>query len=723
VSGVIRGRWLLAAVLATAACGGGAEPTTPAVDPSPAAFVGSERCAACHRAAFEAWRASHHALAMQPPTRSAVVAPFAGEAIAHAGVRSTFSTSGDRFLVRTDGPDGRLAEFPVKYVFGISPLQQYLIELPGGRIQALGLSWDSRPPDVGGGRWFHLYRGEPVRAGDPLHWTGARQNWNGGCADCHSTNVRKNYDAATRRYATTYSEISVGCEACHGPASTHVTLAEGQALRAGAMGLRPALDERRGVSWGRTATGQPVRSARRETQREIEVCARCHSRRTQLTDRVSAADSLHDGFRVALLDPGLFHPDGQMREEVYNYGSFLQSRMCASGVTCSDCHDPHSGQVRLSGNAICLTCHDAPAYDGPQHHLHAPGTPGASCISCHMPTTTYMSVDPRHDHSLRVPRPDRSAALGTPDACSACHAREGPAWAAEVIRKRRPSGSRGSQSFAEAFASFDRGGAAASAAVAGIASDRAQPAIVRASALARLERAGMAVAPGTLEAAARDDSALVRLAAAGFPNPSTLGLLLGDPLLSVRIEAAGALARLPAEELPPALAGVRVRALEEYAAVQRFNADQPEAQLNLATALAGLGRIAEAVEAAREALRLDPAFVPAYVNLADLHRMQRDDEAAERVLREGLRHAWASGAVHHALGLTLVRRGRLGAALAPLRDAMAREPANARFALVYAVALHDAGRPADAIRVLKALLAQHPDHAEARAALQSYLSR
>jgi tetratricopeptide (TPR) repeat protein len=486
-------------------------------------------------------------------------------------------------------------------------------------------------------------------------------------------------------------------------------------------GLAPALDERRGVSWGRDpSTGRPVRSTPRTADREIEVCARCHSRRTQLIDTVSAADSLHEGFRVSLLEPGLFHPDGQMREEVYNYASFLQSRMYASGVTCSDCHDPHTEAPRLPGDALCLTCHDGPTYDGPQHHLHpkASGAPG--CVSCHMPAATYMLVDTRHDHSFRVPRPDRTSALGTPNACASCHADRDPAWAAEAIRKHRPSGSPGAQTFAEAFAAFDRGAPAGTQGVLDVAADSRQPAIVRASALWRLQHAGANVPSDLLERAARDESPLVRRVAAGFPFASTLGVLLGDRTLSVRLEAAGVLAQIPPADLPAALAGVRPRALEEYAAVQRFNADRPDGQLNIATGLTALGRSGEALAAMREAIRLDPTFVPAYVNLADVHRMQGDEAAAERVLRAALPHAGSTGTVHHALGLALVRQQRLADALPLLAEAARREPDNARFIIVHAVALHDAGRRAEALRVLKAFLSRRPDDRQARDLLETY---
>lgn len=247
-------------------------------------------------------------------------------------------------------------------------------------------------------------------------------------------------------------------------------------------GLVPQLDERRGTSWSRKpVSGLPVRNRPRASEREIEVCGRCHSRRSQLTDDVTAADSLHDGFRVALLEPGLYWPDGQMRDEVFNYGSFLQSRMYAQGVTCGDCHEPHSGRLRAGGDGVCLQCHE-PKLATPAHHFHPVESAGARCAACHMPTTVYMQIDARHDHAFRIPRPDLSASLGTPNACTNCHGDRSPQWAVDAIRAHYPRPRRGLQSFGVAFAALERHEPGAARDVAAIATDAGQPAIVRASA-------------------------------------------------------------------------------------------------------------------------------------------------------------------------------------------------------------------------------------------------
>lgn len=658
---------------------------------------------------------------MQPASPASVLGNFANARLAHGGITTRFTQRNGHYFVTIDGPGGEPAEFEIKYTFGITPLQQYLVELPRGHVQALPIAWDARPASAGGQHWFHLYPQEQLRAGDPLHWTGYLQNWNFMCADCHSTNLRKHYDAATDTYATTWSEISVGCEACHGPGSKHVTWAGAPAKNtalAASRGLDVSFLERRGTTWSRVpATEKPVRSAPRTTDREIEVCGRCHSRRSQLTDEVTAADSLHDGFRVALLEPGLYWPDGQMRDEVFNYGSFLQSRMYAAGVTCGDCHEPHSGRLRLEGDATCLQCH-APQLATAAHHFHPTESAGARCTACHMPTTTYMQIDPRHDHSFRIPRPDLAVSSGVPNACTNCHTNRSPGWAAKTIRAHYPRPQSGFQTFGPAFAALEQGEPGAAARVAAIATDTAQPAIVRASAFTRLDGQAAILDAQGLRVALRDPSPLVRRAAvrlaAEHPQSALVDVLplLLDPIRSVRLEAAAALAALPPGSLGSIEAASLDAALAEYVASERFNADRPESLVNLGSVLGARGDLDGAQRAFEAAQRRDPGFLPAYVNLADVYRATGEEQKAEQVLRAALLHAGASGSAHHALALSLIRQKRLAEALPLLEEAAAREPGNARFAYVYAVALREAGRREDAIAVLRKALRKNPEDEE-----------
>jgi predicted CXXCH cytochrome family protein len=693
----------------------------PAPGPSPSAsatYVGSETCVPCHGNEVEAWRGSDHDLAMQPATPHTALGDFAHGRLAADGVVSTFYKRAEALGVHTAGPGGKLADFPITYTFGVRPLQQYLIPLAGGRLQALGIAWDTRAKGQGGQRWFDLYPEWQLAPGDPLHWTGIDQNWNYQCADCHSTALRKGYDAQSATYATTWSELSVGCEACHGPASNHVAWAKQDAATrpAGDVGLTVRLDERRGAHWTiDAATGNAIRATPRVTRREIETCGRCHARRGQFSDDWRPGEPLGDAFRVALLDPGLYYPDGQQRDEVYTYGSFLQSLMYARGVTCSDCHEPHAAKLRAVGNSVCVQCHAPSKYDAAAHTHHAAGSAGAQCASCHMPARTYMLIDPRHDHGFRVPRPDRTAAFGAPNPCTGCHAKQSPGWAADAIARWFPQRRQGFQTFAEGLHAGDIGAPGAQDLLTRIATDHAQSPIARASAVQRL---GGFVTPRIIDSVGEtlgDTEPLVRAAAvralAQLPAPLRVQLLpslLADPVREVRIEAARALAGDAEPALPQARQASFDRALAECVASERFNADRPEGQSALGDLAARRGRTQEAEAAYRKALEIDPTFEPAALNLADLQRAAGHDDEAERILRAALGRAPRSAPAHYALGLALVRQKHLPEALAELRQAVTLAPDEARFAHTYAIAQHDTGAPADALATLRAALQRVP---------------
>jgi len=667
---------------------------------------------------------------MQPANESTVLGDFNDASVADGAVTSRFFRRGGKFMVRTDGPDGALHDYAIEFTFGVSPLQQYLIGMPGGRLQALGIAWDSRARKSGGQRWFKLHPGLKLSAGQPLHWTGIDQNWNFMCADCHSTNVRKNYDPVTRTFATSYAEIDVACEACHGPGSNHVAWAakSGDWRRFEANhGLLIALDERRGASWKiDSASGDVVRSPPRRSEREIQMCARCHSRRSQIHEDYVHGQPVGDDYRVSLLD-NLYYADGQIKDEVYEYGSFIQSRMFHAGVTCSDCHEPHSLKLRAQGNGVCLQCHVARRYDSPRHHFHQAGSLGSRCVECHMPSRIYMVVDARRDHSIRIPRPDLSVKLGVPNACNGCHRDKSADWAAAEVAKWYGREPVGFQRFAEALHAGSIGAPGAARLLARLVADREQPAIARASALALMASDSGPVGAASVREGARDGSPLVRRAAArDLPDtdlhaiPEVPALLLNDRVRAVRIEAAEALAGAPADALPGDTAAALEKALAEYVAAQELNADRPEAHGNLALLYAREKRFAEARRELATALSLDPSFTPAVVNLADLDRELGREAQGERVLREAIARSPDDATLQHALGLSLVRQGHGQEALDHLAAAARLDPASARFAYVYAVALDDAGRHGKAIAVLEDDVARHPYDRDGLAALVNF---
>jgi len=678
---------------------GDAPPAAAAEPLAPATYVGSVACRDCHADEYQRWQLSQHAVAMQVADERTVLGDFSGVKFSNRGVTSEFFRRDGKFVVRTDGPDGRLADFEVRRTFGVYPLQQYLIELAGGRVQALSIAWDARPKDQGGQRWFHLYPDERIVHTDELHWTQRQQNWNFMCSDCHSTEVRKNYDAAAGTFATTWFEISVGCEACHGPGGNHVSIAReasGRDSAEAASGLTVTFDERKGAAWViDPATGNAARSVPRETSKELDVCAQCHARRGQFSNDYRPGEPFTDHYLPALLGPGLYHPDGQQLDEVFNWGSFLSSRMHEQGVTCSDCHDPHGGKLHAPGNAVCAQCHAAAKYDAPSHHFHEQGSAGAACASCHMQTATYMVVDPRHDHSFRIPRPDRTVSLGTPNACSHCHADRKAEWAAAEIRKRYPDPKPGFQGFAEAFAAADRGDPSATMALVQVAANLDESAIARASAIERLARLPSESALFAAEAGLKDPSPLVRRASVAVYEQlpplrrQALMPLLGDPSRSVRMQAARSLAPLADDAFDATTLPAFKAASAEFIAAERFNADRPEHRTNLGGFLAERGETLAAEAEYQAALKLDPRFVPAWANFADLRRLQGREAEAEATLRDGLKLTPDAAALHHALGLSLVRQQRKAEALRELERATELEPGNPRYKYVYDIAVQE----------------------------------
>ncbi len=688
----------------------------------PASYVGSGACADCHGPLSQAWQGSQHAASMQPANAKTVLGNFQDAVFSHKGQTSRLYSADQKFMVQTDGPDGKLQDYEIAYTFGIEPLQQYLIPFPKGRFQALRLAWDTRSKEAGGQRWFHLYPDEQIDHTDPLHWTGPNQNWNYMCADCHSTNLQKHYDVSHDTYTTTWTDLNVGCEACHGPGSHHIewaSLSESEQSSGSyaAKGLPMPFPAFQKEAWQFSpAADTAVRQKGTPSSLEIDTCARCHSRRSLISENVHAGQPFLDHYLPALLEERLYHPDGQIADEVYVYGSFLQSKMFQKGVTCHDCHEPHGLKLRASGNALCTRCHRSETFDSPSHHFHLSDSAGAQCVECHMPAKTYMVVDPRRDHSLRIPRPDLSVKLGTPNACTQCHKKRTAQWAAREVKKRYGDPRRNGMHYGEVLDAGRKGNPGADVLLANLAKEETKPGIIRASALSLL---GSYAGPATLEAITlglHDEDPLVRIGALRAletiapKNRSALAQhLLTDKIRAVRIEAARRLASIPSNSLPPAEQTKLNQAVEEYLQAQWAIAERPEAHLNRGLVFMDRGQLTEAEEAYRMALKQDETFFPALVNLADLYRLQNRDQEGEATLRKALTLAPDNADVLHALGLLLVRSGKKNKALEMFERAAKFGPENFRNGYVYAVALSSDGKNKQALNVLEETYQRHPN--------------
>ncbi|MBU2886175.1 tetratricopeptide repeat protein [Gilvimarinus agarilyticus] len=670
---------------------------------------------------------------MKPATPEYVLGDFGDVTVDHYGDKSRFFRRDDTFLVETTNAKGDTEVFEIAYTFGVEPLQQYLIAFPDGRLQALSLSWDSRPESEGGQRWFHLYPDERIPHDDALHWTGTYFNWNSRCAHCHSTNLEKNYDEKTNSYDTRWSEINVACEACHGPGQSHVEWAKNNTGAAAHQHL--------GFNRSISAVNQWLHSADRDTAQttaavtpdlngQLSTCGSCHSRR-MLIDDPDKPGHFFDKHQIESLTPPLYHSGGQIRDEVYVMGSFLQSKMYQKGVVCSNCHEPHSLKLRAEGNAVCAQCHKPSVFDTEKHHHHPPASSGAQCANCHMPETTYMVVDPRRDHSIRIPRPDLSVGHDTPNACTQCHQDQTNVWAANAMEKwLQASNKTLPPHYGEALAVGHSGAVPAQQLLSQLANNAEQPGIVRGTALSLLSGQYDSQALKAARANLGDEDPLVRLGAvrvlAMLPIEQRIGDLLpmlSDPRRVVRLEATRLLHEVEDQQLNKEQLSVLKRARQEYLAVLKHHADTPSGQVNLSQYHVARGQYDSAEKALQKALVLAPYNLPATMGLADLYRVRGQDAKGEPLLRAFIKHNAEIAGIHHSLGLLLIRQKRYEDGVVALARAAELEPNNIRFGYVYAVALTSRGHLGKGVDVLEALYKLQPDNQEVLFALLDALQR
>ena len=684
-------------------------------------FVGRDSCNKCHEREVELWKGSDHDLAMQEVSEKTVLGNFNNATFSHQGVTSKFYKRGAGFYVETEGRDGKIQEFEIKYVFGIRPLQQYLVEFERGYIQVLSLCWDTRSVGEGGQRWFHIYDNERIESDDILHWTRIFQNWNFMCAECHSTNLKKKYDLANDTYHTSWSEIDVSCEACHGPGSEHLRWArlKEKGLDTGEyqqMGLAVQLkDPNRGTWVFSDESGNASRTAPLNNSVQIETCARCHARRQVIDENYSHGQSFLQTHIPQLLDRGMYFPDGQILDEVYVYGSFLQSKMYNQDVVCSDCHEPHSGKVYAPGNALCYRCHTYEKFGKRSHHFHDPDSSGASCTDCHMPERTYMVVDPRRDHSIRIPRPDLSLEMNTPNSCNTCHTDKSVEWSVEYVNKWYGKDFFQQSNYAKIFDGVRRNIPGSAEALVYLVGDTSIPEIVRATGLSELGRNPTPAAASALQQPLYSSSPLLRYTAASaldfIESKDRMNMakhLLRDPVLAVRIEAARALSSVPPNYMTQSERQALEKTLLEYIKVQEMNGDRPASHLNLGVLYIQKEQLGKAEAAYRKAIELEPVYMLAYVNLADLYRQQGNDAAGEEILRNALEINSEAAEVHQSLGFLLTRTKRQPVALNHFRKAMELRPDNPYLAYIYGLALNDAGKSEEAFQVFEKTLQQFP---------------
>ncbi|WP_373944885.1 tetratricopeptide repeat protein [Vibrio chagasii] len=692
-----------------------------------ATYIGSEACIDCHSAEVEAWQGSHHDMAMKHATDDSVIGNFDNQTITHQGKPNRFFRKGGEFWVNIEGPDGQFKDYKISYTFAFEPLQQYMVEFEDGRVQLIPFAWDSRTKSEGGQRWFHLY--PDTTNTDEFYWTNSGQNWNFMCADCHSTNLEKNYDMASNTYSTTWSEINVGCEACHGPASEHVEQAKQAAHSPKANSGKSAQltahygfdrDLSKSVKeWVYQEGNSTLQPKDIIHTNQVQTCAQCHSRRTQLNETADhVKGSFFDKYRLSLISPELYHHDGQIYDEDYVYGSFLQSAMAEKGVTCTNCHDPHTAELKIAEEAVCSQCHIASEYTPEKHTFHEANTEASKCTTCHMPETTYMEVDPRRGHSWHVPRPDISQHIKTPNVCTSCHEDKTDQWADKQIGQWFPDSKyRNQQHFAVAFYADSIGHRGAEDALAYSAQDSSLSNIIRASSLERLSGNTGKNTLISLARAVKHDDEMIRLGvvqgSSGFPFTDRwqiLEPLLTDPVLSIRSETAGALVRYWGEMNPLQKDQIKP-ALEEYIEIQRFNGDRGFGRTNLGNVYRDLGKQEQAIEYYLGAIEIEPYFENSYANLADLYRALGDEPKALATLKQGIQAQPKSSVLPYSTGLSLLRIKDYDQATRYLKQAAETAQTDPQYWYVYGLALEKSDVLAASQSLYKAYqFSRNPQH-------------
>jgi predicted CXXCH cytochrome family protein len=697
-----------------------AKPLPKPIAMAPANMVDEQQCQGCHSAEVKDWQGSHHQLAMQPANSDTLLGDFNNVTFKAENETTRFSRKGNEFWVNTPGIDGKNADFKVAYTFGIAPLQQYLIEVGEGRLQALGVAWDTEKQ-----RWFHLYPGQGVTFKDPLHWSKPSQNANFMCVECHTTGYKRHFDAAKNTFDSQWNSLGVGCQACHGPASNHLewTAKKTDLIHAGfAVDLK---DKNASV--------------------EIETCARCHSRRAPLGDGFSVGNRLMDDYLPSPLTRELYALDGKIKDEVFEHGSFAQSKMFDKGVRCSNCHNPHSNDLKAPGNGVCLQCHNtagktaitgvdgkgllAKNYDSTEHTRHAMGQPGSQCVDCHMPGKFYMGNDFRHDHSFSIPNPERAQKLGTPDACLTCHKGKAGDKVTEQFKRWNTTNASATQAprYDESLWLIRNGQPGAAQALYEQLQRSNLPAIQRATLLGELplypsEQALKLATNDLNNPAPQVRESAVRAISAFLPPPERAPLLaplLGDPVKAVRIAAARDLLGMARTGLGTAQDSWN-SAIGEYEAVQRSLAERAEANLNLAMLYQANGRGNEVEGLLRTALKRDPDFYPALVTLVQWLEANGRAQEAQALLAQALKDHPDAALLQHTQGLSLIRAGKAEHAMPFLEKAAQLEPQSPQYGYVLAVALHDSGKIDQACEELERLLKVQPANRNARLALIQY---
>jgi len=672
-----------------------------------ASSLDGQNCVSCHQQSHEKWQQSDHAKAMAIADKNSVLANFNNVDVKHYGQKAHFYIKDERYHVKISYDDN-VNNYQVKYTFGHYPLQQYLVETQKGKLQVLPFAWDARPKSEGGQRWYHNYSHEEIRPEDRLHWRQPLQNWNGMCADCHSDGLKRNYDIDKNQFSTTFDNINVGCLSCHGDMSKHANTNKRNIAKDITAAKHPTGRWLRGLG-EKTATWQ---GAKRDNS-FMDNCFACHALRAPLADGIKPNTPFLQQFMPQLPTAPNYHIDGQIKEEVYVYGSFLQSKMYAKGVNCIDCHDKHTMKLKIEGNGLCLQCHGGEVYNVKSHHQHQESSTGAQCANCHMPTNRYMGVDDRRDHSFKIPRPDLSIQFKTPNACTKCHDNKTNQWASDNLEKWRgkPKALLKSKQFLMALNS---GQAINLEDHLSIIADTQLDIISRASALQMLNFTTQMITIEILKPYLTHEDDLLRLSAASTALLLTpadrvvhLSPLLTDKYKAVRVAAARSLVT---SKIASQYQQAFNKALTELLASNELTSWRGEGRANQGLLALETNQVSKAEQAFLGAITVEPYFDTGYINLADLYRTQQRSGEVASVLVKGMKNLPKSGALKYAYALHLVRTQQHSKALIFFEKAMLVEPSAAQYSYAYILSLDGQGETVKALNKLQKMIGNYSEN-------------
>ncbi|MCF6308662.1 MAG: tetratricopeptide repeat protein [Flavobacteriaceae bacterium] len=573
-------------------------------------YVGDKNCVACHQTEVDLWKGSHHDLAMQIADETTVLGDFNNLKMTLDDVEYFFFKKENDFIVKIKEIDTSEKEYKITYTFGVTPLQQYLVDFENGKKQVLRVTWN-----VIKKKWYHQYKGDKIQPHDWLHWTKSSQNWNTMCAECHSTNLKKNYSIEGDAFNTTYSSINVSCESCHGPAEKHLAWAENPSEDKNSYILSP-----------------------KKQKEQLNLCATCHARRAKLTENYVPGEKFENQYMVQNITNNFYHGDGQIDDEDYVYGSFMQSKMFDKGVKCNDCHNVHTLKLKFEGNKLCLQCHVPTNYETEKHYFHKQNTEASLCVNCHMTGKNYMGNDFRRDHSFRIPRPDQSEKYGTPNACTVCHTDKSNQWAADVIKDK--FGNKRAPHFSDALLMSTNNNLTEGQRnqLDIFINDLNYPEIARATVIENLDY----YAPEqfkTLLIALKDSSAIVRYNALlkfrSLPPQDRLSIALkhlNDSIKLVRIGATQLVIGLDENTLSGIDKSNFIKSRNELQAMLFANADFSTGRLQLGDYYFQNNDINNAIKHYEMALKKDRLLLPVYSNLATSYSLNNNFEKASETL-------------------------------------------------------------------------------------------